>query len=265
MPETARGLHYVIDDIRPPWVRGGIPVVFNHGIGTTHDIWAGWVPAIAARRPMVRFDMRGFGRSVIPPEDHAWSMAELIEDFWDVAGQAGSKTVHLVGESMGGTIVLAAAAAHPARVASVTISNASYKGKGIGELGYWRDQFAAGGPGGWSERMMANRFLPGAGEPEALTWFQEEQAKTRAHVALGLGGVLAVSDLSEALRSAPFPVSIVLPDSSPFVPALHGAELQQILPNARLRVVPGVRHGLPFSHAADEASRLADWMEQVEP
>lgn len=264
MPETVRGIHYRVDDIRAPWAGDALPVLFNHGIGTTHDIWAGWVPAIAARRPMLRFDMRGFGRSVVPPVDHVWSMDELIADLWSVADAAGAGRVHLMGESMGGTIVLAAALARPERVASVSISNASYKGKGIGELAYWRDQFAAGGPEGWSGRMMGNRFNPGHGDPAALDWFQHEQARTQPHVALGLGGVLAASDLTGPLRAAPFPLSVVLPDSSPFVPPLHGAELREIVPDCRLRVVPGVRHGLPFSHAAEEAAQLAAWVDAVE-
>jgi pimeloyl-ACP methyl ester carboxylesterase len=66
MPITADGIHYVTTDLRPPWVTSGLPVVFNHGIGTNLDIWAEWVPVIAASHPMLRFDMRGFGKSAIP-------------------------------------------------------------------------------------------------------------------------------------------------------------------------------------------------------
>ncbi|WP_342641557.1 alpha/beta fold hydrolase [Rhodoligotrophos ferricapiens] len=264
MPKTARGLDYVIDDFRPPWAATRLPVIFNHGIGTNRDIWAAWVPVIAAERKVVRFDMRGFGQSVCPSEDHAWSMDELVQDLWEIADQAGTEKVHLMGESMGGTIVLAAAVAHPERVASVSISNASFKGKGIGELAYWRDQFAQGGPAGWSRRMMDNRFAPGAGDPAALAWFEQEQAKTKPHVAIGLGSVLARSDLTQELRGLHVPVSITLPDSSPFVPVAHGAELKEIAPNARLRVVPGVRHGLPFSHAQEEAQELLRFLNAME-
>lgn len=256
MPMTAHGIHYVTHDLRPPWRDRGLPVVFNHGIGTSLDIWADWAPVIAARHPVIRFDMRGFGQSEIPPEDHVWSMAELVNDLWDVADCTGVDRVHLVGESFGGTIVLAAAIAYPERVASVSISNATFKGEGVGQIQYWRDQFAQGGASGWSERMMDHRFAPGVGDPAALAWFASEQAKTRAHVAMGLAGVLASSDLTEGLKSLDVPVSIVLPDSSPFVPVRHGTDLHQIARHPRLRIVPGVRHGLPFSHAEREAREL---------
>jgi 3-oxoadipate enol-lactonase len=264
MPTTTDGIHYVANDLRPPWVTSGLPVIFNHGIGTNLDIWAEWVPVISARHPMVRFDMRGFGKSVIPPEDHTWSMDEMVRDLWDVAGTTGAGKVHLVGESFGGTIALAAAVARPERVASVTISNASFKGAGIGQLQYWKDEFAEGGAAGWGERMMVHRFRPGVGDPRALAWFAGEQATTRPHVALGLGGILAAADLTEQMKTLDVPISIVLPDSSPFVPVQHATELHQLARHSKLRIVPGVRHGLPFVHAREEAAALLASLAQYE-
>src|SRR4030088_1460565 len=187
MPTTADGIHYVATDLRPPWVTSGLPVIFNHGIGTNLDIWAEWVPVIAARHPMVRLDMRGFGQSAIPAEHHKWSMDEMVRDLWDVADTAGSGKVHLVGESLGGTIALAAALARPERVASVTISNGSFKGAGIGQLRYWKDEFAQGGGAGWGKRMMIHRFVPGVGDPLALAWFAKGQANPARHAAAARG------------------------------------------------------------------------------
>jgi pimeloyl-ACP methyl ester carboxylesterase len=264
MPQTRSGLNYATTDLRPPWRTSGMPVLFHHGIGTSLGIWSEWIPIVASRHPVARFDMRGFGASTVPAMEHRWSMDELVADVWDVADAAEAEAVHLVGESIGGTIALAAALARPDRVASVTISNASYKGEGIGQIGYWRAQFSDGGAAGWGARMMDHRFAPGAGDPEALAWFAQEQARTPAHVALGLAEVLAGADLTDALRRMDLPLSIVLPDSSPFVPVKHGAELHDLAPNARLRVVPGARHGLPFTHAKSEAEWLLRFLAEVE-
>jgi len=262
---SPRGLATITTDLRPPW-RGsaGLPVLLHHGIGADHRIWSEWVPILAARHPVTRFDMRGFGRSPVPPEDHSWSMDEMVADLWDVADAASLERVHLVGESMGGTIALAAALTAPHRVASLTLSNASYKGAGLGELPAWEAQFREGGVAGWSSRMMENRFAPGAGTPDALAWFAGVQAQTHAHVAIGLGRVLAAADLTQELRGFETPLRIVLPDSSPFVPVRHGAEMRELAPNASLRIVPGVRHGLPFTHARQEATALLGFLAEVE-
>jgi pimeloyl-ACP methyl ester carboxylesterase len=257
-------LHYRLDDLRPPWSGEALPVFFHHGIGTTMGIWAGWIPVVGRHHPLLRFDMRGFGGSEIPPEEHAWSIQGLVRDLWEVADVAGCGRVHLVGESLGGSVVLAATLERPERVASVTVSNATHRGQGVGEIAAWRARFAEGGVAGWSARMMETRFAPGACEGRALAWFAEVQAKTRPHVAMGLARVLSQLDLGSALASLAPPLSIVVPDSSPFVPVEHAIEMFREAPSARLRVVPGVRHGLPFSHAEEEAQHLLEFLAALE-
>src|SRR5260370_4290276 len=210
MPTTAGGIHYVTYDLRAPWVTPGLPVIFHHGIGTNLDIWAEWVAVIAVLHTMVRFDKRGFGQSAIQREHHNWSMDEMVRDLWDIADKAGGGKVHLVGESIGGTIALAAAVARPERVASVTISNSTFKGAGVRQLQYWKDEFAEGGAAGWGARLMVHRLVPGVGDPQA---FAREQATTRPHVALGLGSLLAAADLPEGMQALDLPLSIALPPS----------------------------------------------------
>lgn len=261
---NSRELHVVTDTMQAPWEEARTPVVFHHGIGIDHRIWSRWIPIIAEQRPAWRFDMRGFGASPQPSGDHEWSLEELVDDVLSVIDQTGADKVHLVGESFGGTVVLAVAARHPDRVASVQISNASFKGRGLGELGNWRNQFDDGGPEGWSRRMMTNRFGPEATDLASLDWFEVEQAKTKPHVAIGLGGVLSELDLSSEIRRLDVPLSVVLPDASPFVPVSHGAEILQLTAKARLRVVPGCRHGLVFSQAQSEAEIYSRWLKQLE-
>lgn len=261
---TARGLAYTLTDLRPPWRRNGRPVVLHHGIGTNSDVWCDWLPQIAARHPSARFDFRGFGSSFVPENGHKWSMAELIEDLFEVADLTGAGPVHLVGESMGGTVALAAALARPERVASVTISNAAYKGQGIGRLPGWKAEIETDGVAGWAERMMALRFAPGAADADRLAWFAAEQARAKAHVVLGLGELLAVQDLTQTVSKLKVPLLILAPDSSPFVPVRLATELVELVPHAELCVFAGVRHGLPFSHAQEAARLTCDFLGRVE-
>jgi pimeloyl-ACP methyl ester carboxylesterase len=262
--KTPHGLAFVLEDWRPPWRSGGRPVVFHHGIGTNRHIWSDWLAHIATRHPTVRYDFRGFGQSVVPDRQHTWSMAELIEDLFEAADLAGPGPVHLVGESMGGTVALAAALDRPERVASVTISNAAYKGQGIGRLPGWQAEIERDGIAGWSERMMGLRFAPGAADADKLAWFAGEQARAAPHVVLGLGALLAEQDLTRTAPLLKAPLLILAPDSSPFVPVRQAAELVELIPHAELCVFPGARHGLPFSHAAEAARVTADFLARVE-
>ena len=268
MPRTARGLHYEVTDLRAPWLRGrqsGRPVVFHHGVGASLDIFAEWLPIVAARHPVVRFDMRGFGQSVVPPESHEWTMAELIADLLEVAETAfGTEPVHVMGESIGGTIALAASLEHPSRFASVAMSNAAIKGGQIGYAPGWRAEIARVGIEGWSERFMGMRFVPGAVPPEALAWFAAVQARSPAHVVVGLGELLIGTDLTAGLSTFKSPLLLMMPDRSPFVSLAQANALAELVPQTEIAVFPGARHGLPFSHAKEAAGTLLAFLDRVE-
>lgn len=261
---ASRGLSFETTDLRAPWAAPTRPVVFHHGIGTNRAIWSRWLPIVGTDRLCVRFDLRGYGQSAIPPLDHTWTMDELVDDLMAVASEAGPGPVHLVGESLGGTVVLAAAIRHPDRVASVSISNAAYKGMGIGHVAGWRAEIRAAGMRAWSRGMMDKRFAPDIPRDAALAWFEAEQDTAREHVTVGLGEMLAAADLTAEVGKLKVPLLIMMPDSSPFVPARMGLELAEMVPDAELAVFPGVRHGLPFSHALQCARRLKAFLERVE-
>ena len=263
MPKSSRGLHYRVDELPvPAGHKRGLPVLFHHGIGTNHQIWDGWLPALAPRHQLIRFDTRGFGASPIPPEAHRWSFEELIDDLFDVADAVTKGPVHLVGESLGGTVVLAAALARPDKVASVAISNATYQGQGVGQIAGWRAEFKKAGVAGWSAQMMTHRFVPNQGRPEALAWFAAEQAKAAAHVVVGLGELLAGADLTGKLAQFAAPLLIMGPDSSPFIAPSYFAKLKEMVPGSELMIVPNTKHGLPFTHGRQLSEVLAEFIER---
>ncbi len=267
MHETSRsqrGLGYTRADLRTPWVTDAAPVVFNHGIGTNRDIWAGWLPALCPERACLTFDLRGYGQSDVPAIDHVFTLDELVADLMEIAALAGARPVHLVGESLGGTVVLAAAARHADRVASATVSNTAFKGMGIQYVGGWRAAFRQTGVKAWSRDMMLKRFVPGALTEAQQAWFQAEQDKSPDHVTVGYGEMLAATDLTTELARIKCPLLILMPDRSPFVTARMGVELAEHVPQAELVVFPGVRHGLPFSHAQACSERLAEFLGRAE-
>jgi pimeloyl-ACP methyl ester carboxylesterase len=249
MPATPTGLHYEVTDLHAPWETVRAPIVMHHGIGTTADIWHGWLPVLAPYHRIVRFDLRGFGRS-----RGAWrsrpTMDELVADLMLITEFAGAPRMHLVGESLGGTVALAAALKHPERVASVTVSNATHRGTGINRVRGWREQIVREGMGQWASRMMPARFTDDAPISQAQRdWFDRTQAASDAEPIIELGELLAGLDMSEAVRSLSVPLLILSPDGSPFISAAMAAELKDLVPDAELMVFPGTRHGLPFSHA----------------
>jgi pimeloyl-ACP methyl ester carboxylesterase len=258
-------LHYDVTDMVPPWVQDPETLVFHHGLGASGGIWAGWLPVLAGHYRLVRFDMRGHGRSVAAPPDAPFSLADLTHDLLAVADAAGCGRFHLVGESMGGTIALKTAIEQPQRVLTLTVSNGAHLGASIQSVQDWAGIIAQRGMAGWSAHMMERRFFPGTLPEEAWRWYERQQAQAAPAVLLHALGLLVGTDLSAALGRAQLPVLLLHGDSSPFIPVAAMADLQARLPQARLRVFPHARHGLPFSHARECAQELERFLAERRP
>lgn len=251
-----------ITDLRAPWqAEQTLPIVFNHGIGTNRHVWSGWLPHLAPRHRCIAYDLRGYGEAPRPPADAPWRLDDLVADLIGQLDHLAIARAHLVGESVGGTIALAAAIRHPDRVASVAMSNAGYRGGSITNVAAWRQVFARDGVAAWNQSMMQRRFGDDyANDPAldqaALAWFSQVQGASDPDVTAGIGEMLVAVDLSEGLRQLAAPLLVLLPDASPFVPLSTGAEIKALQPRAEIRVFPGLRHGLPFIRPAECAAEL---------
>jgi len=254
-------LHYDVVDLVAPWQRPRLPILFHHGIGASAGIWAGWRPALADAHRLVTFDMRGYGRSNIPPPDFGWSLDLMVDDLFAVADAAGLPRFHLVGESIGGTVALAAVLARPDRIATLTVSNGAHLGASIQRVEAWRRQLDEGGSKGWSDAFLKDRFHDDALSAERRAWFAAEQEKWPRHSILNALGVLIGTDLTPRLAEIRCPTLLLHPDGSPFIPVSVMAALHSGLPDSELNVFGRSRHGLPFSHAAQCAQALRTFLD----
>ncbi len=94
----------------------GDPLVLVHAGVADARMWEPIVPALAARRRVVRFDMRGFGRS-----RSAKATFSPVGDLAAVLDALSIERAHVVGASFGGLVALELAATQPTRVASLVL------------------------------------------------------------------------------------------------------------------------------------------------
>jgi pimeloyl-ACP methyl ester carboxylesterase len=100
----------------------GPAVVFTHGFGRTGDAWAPQAAALAGDHHVVTWDMRGHGRSEVPPglytREHALDdLAAIV----DAAMAEGGGPALLVGHSLGGYFSLAYTLARPETVRGLAL------------------------------------------------------------------------------------------------------------------------------------------------
>jgi pimeloyl-ACP methyl ester carboxylesterase len=94
----------------------GVPVVLLHpGVGDSR-VWDPVMPRLVERRRVVRYDVRGYGRSAPPTSEFS-----LVDDLVSVLDQLGLDQVVLVGCSMGCDTALNLALNDPGRVRALVL------------------------------------------------------------------------------------------------------------------------------------------------
>jgi 3-oxoadipate enol-lactonase len=255
--DTSDGpLYYEVTDLVPPWGQPAETLVFCHGVATNADIWSQWLPLLAAHYRIVRLDTRGFGRSRPVRAGFAFSLERLADDIVAVAGAAGARRFHLVGESFGGTVGLSLAARADTPVLTLACVSTAHRGVTIQALREWRAFVGREGMEAWSLQMMDRRFHPGALERQQWDWFHGVQGSSDAGALLQIGDLLAHTDLTQLLPAIRLPTLLLTADGSPFVTVDISSAMQKLLPHCELAVIPHSRHGLPFSHARECADAV---------
>ena len=242
-------MHYETCDLTPPWVDDPETIIFHHGVAAELAIWTPWLSALASKYRLVRFDMRGYGRSAKPGADYKWSFDGLVDDLMHIADAVDAKKFHLVGESIGGTAAVAYALSNQkTRLLSLALSNAAVKGGLLGNVNVWREMVKTGGQKKWASQMMEWRFHHGALDAETFHWYLHLHETCSMDACLGLADMLLTCDLTKQLRNIRLPTLLLSPDDSPFIPARIMAGMREEIPDAELEVFANSRHGLPLSH-----------------
>ncbi|MFC7876734.1 alpha/beta hydrolase [Isoptericola sp. NPDC057391] len=102
----------------------GTPVVLLHGHPRTHTTWHAVAPLLAADHAVVCPDLRGYGRSTLPPDapDHAQSSKRaMARDVVDLMSALGHDRFAVVGHDRGSLVAFRTAMDHPERVTHLVV------------------------------------------------------------------------------------------------------------------------------------------------
>ena len=121
--ETSSGLVFTADVVGPP---DGALVLLLHGFPESRHSWRAALPELArAGYLAVAPDQRGYSRGARPDpaELSNYAFDKLVTDAIDIVAAAGhgGRRFHLVGHDWGGQVSWGVAAAHPERLASLTV------------------------------------------------------------------------------------------------------------------------------------------------
>jgi pimeloyl-ACP methyl ester carboxylesterase len=240
-------LFCAIDDFTDPWLRPET-VVLHHGMAKNHRLWYAWVPILARHFRVVRFDARGMGQSTVPEPTYPWSLESFAEDILELLDQLEMERVHLIGETVGGTISLRFASLYPERLLSLTTCTSPIDFSDPHHL-ETADLVERQGVRTWVERTITRRLDPQMADPAFIRWYADQMAATAPHVVSGFLRASPGVTLRPLLTSIQTPTLVLAAERLQGEVLGDFRKTADLLPHGKLVVFPGVigfvQHLLP--------------------
>lgn len=225
-------------------------LVLGPSLGTTVDLWREQVPAFAARFRVIRYDLRGHGRSPAPPGPY--TLDELGGDLLALLDRLEVARAHIAGVSLGGMVAMWLAAHAPDRVDRLVTVCSSPR---IEPESMWRDRAAvvrANGLTSIADALISRWFPPEvvASRPDLVALAQSMIALVPSQGYAACCDALASLDLAPDLPNVAAPTLAIAGGDDLSTPPIHSERIAALVPDGRVALVPGAAHLATLSHPA---------------
>jgi pimeloyl-ACP methyl ester carboxylesterase len=257
-------IHYRDDNFCDPW-RSPETVVLMHGYCRNSNFWYAWIPVLARHFRVISPDLRGCGRSSVPPEGFAWSLAQYHDDLIAFLDRAGIARAHFVGESMGGMVMPYIYSRSPSRIQSVVACSSN-----LGVRGVMAKEMAAGAASmsdaikgapdlvTYIRRTEASRLAPDEVGAAAREWYAKEWAGTARRVWHEWSDMIVpqIDVTAELLNNLTVPLLFIAASRTVKLPLEEARFWTTHAPDATLKIVDSASQGLAFAKA-DACAQIA--------
>ena len=237
-------------------------LVLANSLGCTVAMWDPQVEPLASRYRVIRYDMRGHGRSPSPPGPY--SIADLGGDLIALLDELDIDRAHICGLSLGGMVGMWVAANAPDRVDRLALCATSAR---LGPPGMWAaraETVLADGLAAITEKVVARWFTPGfaARCPELVT---RMHSMFESNAAVGYAGCCQAIETMDLLGDLPrivAPTLVLAGADDPAIPIAHEELIAATIPDARLEVVPDGAHLLNIEQAPAVTALIREHLDQ---
>ncbi|MFE1959380.1 alpha/beta fold hydrolase [Streptomyces sp. NPDC059479] len=264
--QDARSHHVDVEGLQVHYRHEGAgpPVLLLHGSGSTLLSFDGVAAGLLPDHDVVRIDLPGFGFTG-PRPDRDYRI-ETFTAFTDAfMGAIGLTSAHVVGHSMGGNIAWNLAAAHPPRVRSLVLLNATgYPGKTLPPaFRLARNPLLRPLLHRWAPRSATARNLRSIVGPRFTV---TDAMVDRAAAMLALPGnrsaFVDFANTDQADHTALLP-RIGIPTLVVRSPAVDGQYFARDIPGSRELVLEGIGHLMPEEAPGDLAAAIRSHLEKI--
>jgi pimeloyl-ACP methyl ester carboxylesterase len=246
----------------------GDPVLMIMGLGASSRLWFRLAPWISRRHRTILIDNRGTGSS--PPVRSKLSMDSLARDALEALDEAGVESAHVIGASMGGMIAQHIALDHRERVRSLVLACTTPGGRS--GVPPWRMLAASA----LRPLVGSRRAFPVVApvlyaaktrseQPDRLREDLERRIAddTSARTIYAQMGAIAGHDTRSRLAELAGLETLVLHGlEDVLIPPDRGRDLAELIPGARLELLPGCGHILGTDAENETAAAILAHLER---
>jgi pimeloyl-ACP methyl ester carboxylesterase len=232
MPHLTRGdarLYYEDDG-------NGPAILLTHGFVASTGMWDGQVAAFRDRYRLIRWDMRGHGRTECPDDPAAYGQDITVADMTAILDHLGIETAVIAGHSLGGFMSLRFNVLHPERVRALILQGCGPGYRSAESRAKWNQRVD-----GRAKTIEEEGFEALGGAAEVPVSIQ----RSRRELALAARGILAQVDAKviDSLPNISVPTLVIIGAGDAYY--LQGADyMASRIPGAEHVVVPDAGHGV---------------------
>jgi pimeloyl-ACP methyl ester carboxylesterase len=243
----------------------GTPVVLLHAFSLDGRMWDAQVEALAPHHRVIRYDLRGHGRSALPDGPFA-----AHDDLAALLDELGVERAALVGLSAGARIAVDFALTHPGRVSRLVLAAPSVSGHVPQERFAWMDPVIAAARAGDAQRaaeLWAETPLMVATSDSAAAATVRTLVLDNVHLWGLPSNPERALDPPAAGRLAEIEVPVLVVVGEDDVAATHEAAslVATSIRGARREVVPGVGHLVPLAAPEAFSRTVLDFLASADP
>lgn len=260
----------------------GPTILLIHGIAGSSTTWKGVMPALAEHYTVIAPDLLGHGQSAKPRGDY--SLGAYASGIRDLLTVLEKERVTLVGHSLGGGVAMQFAYQFPERAERLVLVSSGGLGKEVSPLLkavtlpgaeyvlplllHPRIREAAEWPG-----TVARRVGWRPSDTLSEVWRSYTTLTDRHGQMAFVQTVRSVIDVAgqrvsahdRLYLAAAVPTLIVWGDHDRIIPAAHAYRAADAIPGARLEILEGAGHFLPWRDADRFLAVLEDFLKSTTP
>ncbi len=211
---------------------GGV-LVFGNSLGSNLRMWDKVLPSFESTYRVVRFDMRGHGRTSLSAEP--FGIGDLGRDVLGLLDALDLDSVNFCGLSLGGMVAMWLGIHAPRRVRRLVLANT---GARIGSSQMWDERMAnvaRSGMAALAETTLTRWFTAGyrAENPHEMEKMRAMIASTNPAAYSAACRVLRDTDLTHEIKKISAPSLVIAGTHDPATPPSDGRAIQQQVCNAR--------------------------------